>query len=185
MRNPEFLTSLAPLKPTDNAPDIIQDMCHAAELANVGPMAAVAGAVSKYVGRHLLHFTPEVLVENGGDIYIKSKSDRRILIYAGTSPLSNKLALLIPGGSQELGICTSSGTVGHSLSFGKADAAVILSRDVVLADAAATAVGNVVKDKEAIEAGIEFAMSIPGVDGVVIIVDNIMGACGNINIIKP
>lgn len=184
-KNPEFLTSLSPVEPTYNASDIIQDMCNAAKLAEVGPMAAVAGAVSKYVGRHLLHFTEEVLVENGGDIFLKSKNPRKILIYAGNSVLSNKLALLIPGNNQELGICTSSGTVGHSLSFGKADAAVIVSKDAVLADAAATAVGNVVKSKAYIEAGIELAMSIQGIDGVLIIVGDKVGACGDINIIEP
>lgn len=184
-KHPEFLTSLVPIKPMHNAPDIIQDMCQASQLANVGPMAAVAGAVSKYTGRYLLQFTDEVLVENGGDIFVKSKMDRRILVYAGSSPLSNKVALLIPGSDQELGICTSSGTVGHSLSFGKADAAVVISKNVCLADAAATAAGNAVKDKDYIEAGIEYAMSIPGVDGVVIIAGDKMGACGDINIIKP
>lgn len=184
-RHPEFLTSLVPVDSIGNAPDIIQEMCHCSKLANVGPMAAVAGAVSKYAGRDLLRFTDEILIENGGDLFIKSMNDRRILIYAGSSPLSNKVALLIPGSNQELGICTSSGTVGHSLSFGKADAAVVISKNAVLADAAATAVGNAVKDKDYIEAGIEYAMSIPGVDGVVIIAGDKMGACGDINIIKP
>lgn len=184
-RHPEFLTSLVPINPILDAPEIIQDMCHCSKLANVGPMAAVAGAVSKYAGRDLLRFADEVLIENGGDLFIKSKNDRRILIYAGNSPLSNKVALLIPGNNQELGICTSSGTVGHSLSFGKADAAVVISKDAVLADAAATAVGNVVKDKNHIKAGIEYAMSIPGVEGVVIIAGDKMGACGDINITKP
>lgn len=184
-KDPEFLTSLIPIKPKHAAPEIIRDMCRAARLANVGPMAAVAGAVSKYAGRHLLKFTDEIIIENGGDIYIKSKKDRRILIYAGNSPLSNKLALFIPGNNQEYGICTSSGTVGHSLSFGKADAAVIVSKDAVLADTAATAVGNVVKSADDIESGIEFAMSLPGVEGVIIITGDKMGACGSIKILKP
>lgn len=183
-RNLGFLTSLVPVQPGHDAPDIIHDMCRAAKLANVGPMAAVAGAVSKYVGLELLHFTDEILIENGGDIFIKSKNERRILIYAGNSPFSNKLALRIPGSNHELGVCTSSGTVGHSISFGKADAAVILSKDAVLADAAATAVANEVKDSNYIEAGIEYAKSINGVDGVVIIAGSKMGAWGNINLEK-
>lgn len=183
-RHSEFLTSLTPLEPLWDAPDIVQEMCHCSKLANVGPMAAVAGAVSKYAGRDLLRFTDEILIENGGDLFIKSKSDRRILIYAGNSPLSNKIALHIPGSDGELGVCTSSGTVGHSLSFGKADAAVVISQNAVLADAAATAVGNAVKDKNYIADGIEYAMSIPGVDGVVIIAGDKIGACGNINITK-
>ncbi len=182
---PEFLTSLTPIEALTYDHAIIKDMCIAAGAAGVGPMAAVAGAVSKYAGRHLLHFTDEVIVENGGDIYLKSKLDRHILIYAGSSPLSNRLAVLVPGNGREYGICTSSGTVGHSLSFGMADAAVILSEDVILADAAATAVGNVVKDKSHIEAGLKFAMSIEGITGALIIVGDRMGAWGDINIIKP
>ncbi len=182
--NPLFLTSLVPIEPKEDSPEIILDMCRTAKLSGVGPMAAVAGAVSKYVGRHLLGFTDEVIVENGGDIYIRSQKERKILIYAGSSVFSNKLALLVPGGGQELGICTSSGTVGHSLSFGKADAAVIVSEDAVLADAVATATGNIVKGKNDIEDGIEFAMGIEGIKGVVIIVGDKMGACGEIKITK-
>jgi len=183
-KHPIFLTSLVPVESEHNAPDIIQAMCLAARLAGVGPMAAVAGAVSKYVGRHLLKFTDEVIVENGGDIYIKSKRERRTLIYAGDSPFSNKLALLIPGNDREFGICTSSGTVGHSLSFGCADAAVVVSKDAVLADAVATATGNIVKSRDDIKAGIEFAMSIKGIEGVVLIIGNKMGAQGDIKILK-
>lgn len=182
---PEFLTSLSPIEARTYDHAIIRDMCNAAAAAGVGPMAAVAGAVSKYAGRHLLQFTDEVIVENGGDIYIKSRLDKHILIYAGSSPLSNRLAVAVPGNGREYGICTSSGTVGHSMSFGKADAAVILSEDVILADAAATAVGNVVKDKAYIEAGLEFAMSIEGITGALIIVGDRMGAWGDIKIAKP
>jgi len=184
-RCPEFLTSLTPIKACMHEHDIIKDMCSAAAAAGVGPMAAVAGAVSKYAGRHLLQFTDEVIVENGGDIFIKSKQDRHILIYAGSSPLSNRLAVLIPGDGREYGICTSSGTVGHSMSFGKADAAVILSEDAVLADAAATAIGNAVKDQSHIEAGLKLAMTVEGITGALIIVGDKMGAWGDINIIKP
>ncbi|HCJ57222.1 UPF0280 family protein [Lutispora sp.] len=184
-KNPHFLTSLDSIKPQKNSPEIVKQMCRAAESAKVGPMAAVAGAVSKYVGLSLLKHTEEIIIENGGDIFLKTRIDRRISIYAGSSPFSNKIALLIPGSDEELGICTSSGTVGHSLSFGKADAAVILARDAVLADAAATAAGNAVKDQKDIEKGIETAMSIPGVEGVLIIVGDKMGAFGNINLIKP
>lgn len=182
---PDFLTSLSPIEALTYDHAIIRDMCSAARASGVGPMATVAGAVSKYSGRHLLQFTDEVIVENGGDIFIRSKQDRHVLIYAGSSPLSNRLAILVPGNSREYGICTSSGTVGHSLSFGKADAAVILSEDAVLADAAATAVGNAVKDKEHIEAGLKLAMSIEGITGALIIVSDRMGAWGDINIIKP
>lgn len=184
-KEPNFLISLKPMESKRYAPEIAAAMCRAAKSANVGPMAAVAGAISKYIGLSLLKLTDEIIIENGGDIFMKTKKDRRILIYAGDSPFSNNIGLLLPGNNEECGVCTSSGTVGHSLSFGKADAAVILAKDVILADAAATATGNAVKSEKDIEKGIETAMSIPGVEGVLIIIGDKMGAFGNINIIKP
>jgi ApbE superfamily uncharacterized protein (UPF0280 family) len=182
---PNFLTALSPLPPLESAPSIIKNMCHAASLGNVGPMAAVAGAISRYVGLYLLRYTDEIIIENGGDIFLKSKKDRQIMIYAGTSPFSNKLALLVPGRNEEFGICTSSGTVGHSLSFGKADAVVILSRDTLLADAVATATGNLVKTELDIESALSFAMSVPGILGAVVIIGDKMGALGEVNFVKP
>lgn len=183
-RHPEFLTSLTPLHPRADATELIKEMCNAAALADVGPMAAVAGAVSKYVGQGLLKYTEEIIVENGGDIFIKPKKKRKVAIYAGDSVFSNKIGISVPYDIGEYGICTSSGTVGHSLSFGKADAAVIVAKDVVIADAAATAAANVVKTAADIEKGLERAMSIKGVDGAVIIVGDRIGAYGLVNITK-
>lgn len=181
---PEFLTSLVPINPAAEAPEIIKDMCRASSLADVGPMAAVAGAISKYVGKSLLKYSEEIIVENGGDVFIKTKKNRRIAIYAGKSVFSNRIGITLPYDRGEYGVCTSSGTVGHSLSFGKADAAVILSKDVVLADTAATATANVVKSKKDIQKGLNAAMSIPGVEGVVIIVQDKIGAYGAVDIVK-
>jgi len=179
-----FLESLEPIDCSSDAPEIIRRMCEAAKKAGVGPMAAVAGAVSEYVGVGLLKLCNEVIVENGGDIFMKSDVSRKVGVYAGKSILSEKIALEITPDKTPLGICTSSGTVGHSLSFGKADAVVILSKDAFLSDAVATATGNVVKDKHHIEKGIEFASSIEGVDGVLIIVGDSLGAWGDIKLVK-
>jgi ApbE superfamily uncharacterized protein (UPF0280 family) len=115
-RHPEFLTSMEPLAIAD-APRIVTEMAEAAEKARVGPMAAVAGAIAEFVGKELLEASPEVIVENGGDIFLKSQKDRTIGIYAGKSPLTGKVGLDIKGKDTPLGICTSSGTVGHSLSL--------------------------------------------------------------------
>ena len=183
-KHPEFLTSLVPINPTVEAPEIVKDMCRVSSLADVGPMAAVAGAVSKYVGKSLLQYSKEIIVENGGDVFIKPKKSRRIAIYAGKSVFSNRIGINIPYDSGEYGVCTSSGTVGHSLSFGKADAVVILSKDVVLADATATAVANVVKSKKDMEKGLNTAMSILGIEGAVIIVEDKIGAYGAVDIVK-
>ncbi len=181
-QHPSFLTSLEPVAVADNAPAIVSEMAEAARKAGVGPMAAVAGAIAEFVGNELLALSPEVIIENGGDIYIKSLKKRRIGIYAGKSPLSGKIALEISAGETPMGICTSSGTVGHSLSFGKADAAIVLSRSATLADAAATAIGNIIVQPGDIPLGIELAQSIDGVSGVIIIKDDKMGLWGEVKI---
>ena len=143
---PDLLTALVPFPVGDDAPAIARAMAEAAAKVNVGPMAAVAGAFAEFVGRDLLKYSPEVIVENGGDIFLKSTKSRLVGVYAGEdSPLTGQVALKIEPLDTPLGVCTSSGTVGHSLSFGKADAVVALSRSTALADAAATAIGNIVK----------------------------------------
>ncbi|MGQ9632461.1 MAG: UPF0280 family protein [bacterium] len=180
--HPDFVDALRPLPVETGAPPIVRDMAKAGELAGVGPMAAVAGAIAEYVGRDLLPLSREVVVENGGDIFIKSERRRMVGIYAGASPFTGKLAMEIEPEDTPLGICTSSGTVGHSLSFGQADAVVIVSRSAALADAAATAVGNSVKGKEGIEAGLARAREIEGVRGSLIIVGNRLGAWGEIKL---
>jgi ApbE superfamily uncharacterized protein (UPF0280 family) len=181
-RHPSFLASLEPITVEEDAPRIVSEMTEAARKAGVGPMAAVAGAIAEFVGSELLAFSPEIIIENGGDIYIKSLKKRLIGIYAGKSPLTGKLALEINGEDTPMGICTSSGTVGHSLSFGKADAVVVLSKSATLADAAATAIGNIIIQPSDIPHGIELAQSIDGVKGVVIIQDDKMGLWGEVKI---
>lgn len=178
----EFLSSLKPLKVPDDAPAIVREMAQAAARAGVGPMAAVAGAVAEYIGRELSAFSQEVIVENGGDIYIKSLKDRKVAIYAGGSSLSEKIALKIKAKDTPLGICTSSGTIGHSLSLGRADAAVVVSKSVALADAVATAIGNRVKKVGDIQKGLDYARSISGVLGAVIIKGDKMGLWGEIEV---
>lgn len=181
---PEFLTSLEPVVPKPCCAPIIQKMCEAADKAQVGPMAAVAGAIAEMTGYALLRYSDEVIVENGGDIFIKTDSERKIGIYAGDSPLSGKLALKILPKQTPAGVCTSSGTVGHSLSFGKADAVVIVSKDTFLADAVATSVGNKVKTPKDIEYALNYASQIKGITGAVIIVRDKIGAWGDIELTK-
>ena len=181
-RHPAFLTSLEPLPVDDNAPHIVKAMSEAASKAEVGPMASVAGAIAEFVGMELLAFSPEIIVENGGDIYLKSLGKKIIGIYAGESPLSGKIGLEIDGADTPLGICTSSGTVGHSLSYGKADAVIVLSQSATLADAAATATANLIKQPGDIPRGIERAKSIEGVSGVIIIQGDKTGLWGKVKI---
>ncbi len=179
---PEFLASLVPLDipAGGKCPEIVHEMYTASQKAGVGPMAAVAGAVAEYVGRKLLKKTDEVIIENGGDIFAFTRKTRKALIYAGSSPFRKKIVVLIPP-LRPVGLCTSSGTVGHSLSFGKADAVVVLSEKAAFSDAAATSIGNLVRNASDIERGIEKAKEME-VEGVVIIVGDKMGAWGNIEL---
>ena len=140
--HPRFATSLEPLDIPPGAPDIVHEMADASRLAGVGPMAAVAGAIAEAVGRDLLAYSDEVIVENGGDIYLATKRRRVVGLYAGPSSLTGRVGIEILPSYSPLGICTSSGTFGHSLSFGAADACVVLARSAAVADALATALCN-------------------------------------------
>jgi ApbE superfamily uncharacterized protein (UPF0280 family) len=181
-KNPDFQTSLKPLPLPTNAPRIVKDMLEAGQKANVGPMAAVAGAIAEYVGRELLEFSPEIIVENGGDIFLKITQKRVVGIYAGGSPLTGKMGLEINPKDTPLGICTSSGTVGHSLSFGKADAVVVTATSATLADAAATAICNQVKKPDDINSAIDFGRNIAGLRGIVIILGSNIGVWGDVKL---
>ena len=145
-------------------------------------MAAVAGAISEMVGRMLSEKTGEVIVENGGDIFVNCRRDITVGIYAGDSPLSNKIGIKLKKSGMPAGVCTSSGTIGHSYSMGRADAVVILSASAALSDAAATAVGNRILSGKDIPAGIEAAKNIKGVTGALIIVGNRIGAWGQVEL---
>lgn len=182
--HPEFAKTLVPWQINSPAPMIIRDMAQAGQKAGVGPMAAVAGAIAEYVGKGLLAFSNEVIVENGGDIFLKSEEPLSIGIFAGKSPLSLKIGLKLDPGSKPMAVCTSSGTIGHSLSLGKADAACVISESCALADAAATAVANRVKTKADIRAAIEFGKRIEGVRGLLVIIGDKIGAWGEVEIRK-
>ncbi|TCO73786.1 UPF0280 family protein [Marinisporobacter balticus] len=181
----DFYTSLIPLESSKNATELIKHMIQASSFAKVGPMATVAGAISQYVGLSLLQYTDEIIIENGGDIFIKTTHKKKILVYAGNSPFSNKIALSISPEDTPLGICTSAGKVGHSLSFGRADAIVVLSKDTLLADGVATAIGNMIVTSEDIHKGIAYGKSIEGIEGLLIIIDDKMGTWGNITFVQP
>ncbi|MCL2281473.1 MAG: UPF0280 family protein [Dehalococcoidia bacterium] len=182
--HPFFAASFEPLEVEDSAPPIIKLMAQAAKSASVGPMAAVAGAISDLMGQKLSAFSTEVIVENGGDNYICSLQERTAAIYAGNSPLSGKVGLRLKLSDLPLGICTSSATVGPSISFGKTDASVIVAKTAALADAAASAVGNAVSSQDGIQHGLEVAQSIMGILGAVIIVGDKIGVWGEFELCR-
>jgi hypothetical protein len=183
-RHPGFLTALEPFPLGDDAPAIAIEMENAGEKVGVGPMAAVAGAFAETVGKELLRFTPEVIVENGGDIFLKTRKKRLVGVYAGESPYTGKIAIQIDPTDTPLGVCTSSGTVGHSLSFGRADAVIVLSVSTSLADAAATAIGNIVKTEADIQKAIDFARGVAELTGVAVIINDKMGIWGKVNLVR-
>jgi len=177
-RHPAFGTSLIPITCDPAAPPIVHTMAAAAAQTGVGPMAAVAGAVAEWVGLGLLPHSRDVIVENGGDIFLRSTRERRVLILAETSKFSS-VTIVLPPSPVPIGLCTSSGILGHSLSFGRADAVTVLWSSAPLADAAATAIANVVKHHGDADEGLRLARQI-GVDGVVIIVGGHLAVWGRI-----
>jgi ApbE superfamily uncharacterized protein (UPF0280 family) len=185
--HPEFGTSLSPLETDELAPLVVRRMFEAASQAGVGPMAAVAGGIAECVGQGLLDAGhKEIIVENGGDLFLSRSVALTVSIFAGQSPLSNRLGLNIVPEQMPLGICTSSGTVGHSLSFGLADSVTVVADSAFVADAAATRLGNEVgcakEAGEGIERALEIATSMTLLRGVLIICGGTMGAVGEIEL---
>jgi len=181
--DPLFGITLEPYHPVSDAPPVIKKMAKFARRVKVGPMAGVAGAVAEEVGMGLAEYSPEVIVENGGDIFILSRKKRRIKVYAGKdSPFRNLLTFNIYPEFTPVGICTSSGKVGHSLSLGNADAVVVISNSVILADVTATALGNRVKEERDIEKGIRWVSRIKGIRGALVIKDGKMGVWGDMEL---
>ena len=136
------------------------------------------------MGIDLLRHTHEVVVENGGDVFFKTNGPVTIGIFADKSPISLGMGLRVDPGNEPLSVCTSSGTVGHSLSFGKADAVCVLSRSGSLADAAATSIGNQIKSKAHIGSAIDFGKHIKGVRGIVVIVGGEIGMWGELEVVR-
>jgi uncharacterized protein len=178
--DPEFGKSLVPYKPSASCPEMGSIMALAGKKAGVGPMAAVAGAFSERLGNDLKNNfgIGEMAIENGGDIFLLISDPMILSIYAGNSPLSGKIGIQIPEGTGRIGVCTSSGTVGPSLSFGKADAVMVACKSTALADAWATALGNQVKKSDDIDAVLKFTEHISEILSVVIICEGRVGIRG-------
>lgn len=182
-RNPAFRDSLSPLPLPPFAAPVIESMLRAGAAFDVGPMAAVAGAVAQVVGQGLERWSPEVIVENGGDIYLRTDRPVEIGLYAGEdSPYSGGLRLRVDPKGRGIGLCTSSGTVGHSLSFGVSDAVVVLADDAAFADAAATAVGNRITSPDAVAAVLEDERRRARLRGLLVTVGKRMGAWGEMEV---
>ncbi|MCM8760219.1 MAG: UPF0280 family protein [Candidatus Omnitrophica bacterium] len=166
--HPEFYTSFSPV-PCESEQEIIKLMCVSAMATETGPMASVAGAIAESVGLKMLLMSNQIIIENGGDIFAKMDREFTAGIYAGSSPLSLKIGIVLPGRAEPFGIATSSGTVGHSFSYGKADAVTVVSSSAAFSDGAATYFGNLIKDhieQEKIETELK---KFPFIEGLLII----------------
>jgi ApbE superfamily uncharacterized protein (UPF0280 family) len=178
-----FLTTLQPYPVDPYAPDLIKTMIGTTRRLGVGPMASVAGAIAQFVGEGLLRTTDQVIVENGGDIYLRTKRPVTVSIYAGESIFSERIGVKIPPHQMPVGVCSSSATIGHSLSMGSADLVCTIAQSAALADGVATALCNRVKDKKDLEEIPGWAANIKGIIGVLAVMGDRMLPWGDIELV--
>ncbi len=179
-KHPLFRTTHAPYHPDTDAPEIIQKMCTESEKIGVGPMATVAGTLALEALTAILQAgAEEAVVDNGGDIAFFIREPVQVGIFAGNASLK-ELAFEVEPQKTVFGICTSSGTVGPSHSDGKADAAVIISPNILLADAAATALGNRIKEKKDLKEAFDFLKNVKEIEGALAIIHDQIGMFGTL-----
>ncbi len=183
-QNSDFLTTLSPYPDDPFAPPLVKEMIRCSKLAKVGPMASVAGAIAQFVGEGLLKYSDEVIVENGGDIFIQLKRPATVSIFAGPSPLSLKLGIKLSQDLMPAGVCSSSATVGHSFSAGRADCVCVVSSSAPLSDASATALCNQIKSKSDLKRFPLLSSKIPGLIGGVAIMDDSLSVWGDIELVE-
>lgn len=180
-RHRAFRESFVPVELRGDAPEVAHRMARAAKLAGVGPMAAVAGAMSQAAAEAALAAgAEEVIVDNGGDIYLQIAKPALIALGTGTATLAGRIGFSLRPADTPVAICSSSGQMGHSRSLGKCDLATVVSADAAIADAAATKAANLVKTTEDVDAALDRTISIEGIDGVVIVKDDRVGLAGKL-----
>lgn len=180
-RNPMFKASYEPVSVEDGAPEVVRLMAEVASACGVGPMASVAGAFAELIGKSIVsEGAADVIVDNGGDVFVKASGMKLVSIYAGPSILSEKFGFMLRPEETPCGICTSSASVGPSISLGKSDSTTVVADSPALADAAASAIGNLVFLESDIEPALEAVKKIGGVRGVVVIKEGTIGAYGRL-----
>jgi len=183
-RDPVYRTSLVPVRVPPDAPEVVRAMADAASLWNVGPMAAVAGAIAQLVGEAIAEPGERVIVENGGDIYARAPGEIRCAVYAGErSPFRDRLVIAVDA-RDGVGVCTSSGVVGPSLSFGKADAVVVIARSAAVADAAATAIANRIRTPADVAPVVEESSGGPGLRALVACCGDRLALWGELELVE-
>jgi len=180
-RHPRFAASLGPLAVGDDAPEVARRMAAAAEAVGVGPMAAVAGTMAQLAAEAAFRDGDvEAIVENGGDTCLLCDRPVVVGLYAGETPLADRLAMVIEPAQTPLAVCSSSGRMGHSMSLGDCDLATVTARDASLADAAATRAANLVKTADDIDPTLERIAAIDGIDGVLLVKGDRIGLAGHL-----
>ncbi len=179
--NPLFRETLEPIK-LDDGPLVARLMAEHSAAAGVGPMAAVAGVLADLAIREMVeHGARVAVVENGGEAAVVSEDPVDVALQAGDEPLSRRIGFRLE--RFPMGVATSSGRFSHALSFGEAEAVTVFADNAGLADAAATAVGNVVKgddEESAARRGVETGLSIEGVQGVFVVYKGTVGVGGRV-----
>jgi ApbE superfamily uncharacterized protein (UPF0280 family) len=181
-KEPVFEKSLVPLEIKEYFPPIIKRMCRKAAIFNVGPMATVAGAVCDHIASGLDRHCRRLIIENGGDIFIKSNKDVDIGVYLKNKYFADKICLKIRAGDTPCGICSSSGMFGHSLSLGRSDLVVVLAKSTISADGAATSIANKINKPADINKTIIDYKNIKGITGILVVKDDNLGVWGNIEL---
>ncbi|MFH1768078.1 MAG: UPF0280 family protein [Candidatus Omnitrophota bacterium] len=181
-KNPSFFTSLSPLALDENAPLIVQDMVKASCLAAIGPFSAVAGAVAFYLGKELLNYCRELIIENGGDIFMKINGTKRIGLYLGENFTPKALTIKVKKEKLPFGICSSSAKIGPSLNFGKADLLTVKAKDSIVADSFATAYANRIKKVKDIAGIFKQAQTNFLIDAIVIVFEGKLYFWGDIEL---
>ncbi len=181
---PQFQNSLAPLDVPQKAPEIVRRMYGGAALAGVGPFAAVAGTVSHMLAEAHAHAVPNLIIENGGDVFLYSTKERVVALLASPQESEDTHALGLSFTPEDfpLALCASSATIGHSLSLGTGELAVVRAKDGALADAVATAMGNRLRGAASVQSALDFGQSIAGVEGLFVQCDASMGIWGKMEL---
>lgn len=181
VRHPEFHTSMTPVGLLPDAPEIARRMTFAAAAVGVGPMAAVAGTIAQMAAEIAIdRGGRQVIVENGGDIFLAGTSPATVGLYAGPGRIGGRLAFAVTPEHLPLAICSSSSRMGHSTSLGDCDLATVVSQNASLADAAATHACNLVRSPQDIDKALECIASIKGVIGALIAKGERIGVIGDL-----
>ena len=183
LKDQDFLLALEPIKRDGNLPLIVKTMVESSNIADVGPMACVAGTISEMNLDYLIaNDSRYSIIENGGDIAMINDEEVLCGIYSNNEVLGNDIAFKIKSRKRPLGICTSSGKIGHSISFGTSDSVTVISKSASIADGLATRIANEIngessedKVSNGLECGEDYKEFF---EGALIISDNHVGTIG-------